>query len=94
MNQTAHNYTVQTAAKMLGIGSKHLFEILRNKKIIDHHNLPYQRYIDGGLLAVRTSSWRYNENDTGTHFYGRTMVTENGIEWLSELLQEEKNDGS
>lgn len=86
MQEQASNYTVQTTAKMIGVGSKTLFKLLHEKKIIDHHNLPYQRYIASGYFTVRTSSW--DHRDTGTHFYGRPMVTQKGVDWLRELIQE------
>lgn len=42
-------------AKVLGIkgiGRNKLFEILRNKKILDKNNIPYQKFVDSGYFRV------------------------------------------
>ena len=36
----------------MGIGRNKLFEILRDKKILDRSNIPYQTYVDRGYFRV------------------------------------------
>lgn len=46
--------TIGDAAKVLnmGVGRNRLFEILRNHKIFQNNNVPYQKYIDRGYFRV------------------------------------------
>ena len=87
---TAHANTlpIQDAAKLIGIGSKKLFAFLREQKVLDKSNLPYQRYIDQGYLKVHRGHW--NHATVGTKLYGRTEVTPNGIEWLDKLINKKE----
>lgn len=84
----ANTYPMQDAAKMIGIGSNKLFAFLREQKVLDKSNLPYQRYIDQGYLKVDQGNWEHPT--TGTKLYGRTLVTVHGFDWLKELVEKEK----
>ena len=77
-------YSMQTAAKLIGIGPNKLFRFLRSKKVLDQNNMPYQRYIDRGYLKVEIGHWEHDI--VGTRFYGRPFVTAQGIEWLQRLI--------
>jgi len=88
MTDHVNTYPIQDAAKMIGIGPKKLFAFLREQKVLDKSNLPYQRYIDQGYLKVQLGHW--NHVTVGTRFYGRTEVTANGIEWLSKLIEKQR----
>jgi len=89
MTGHVNTYPVQEVAKLIGIGPKKLFAFLREQKVLDKSNLPYQRYIDQGYLKVHRGHW--NHITVGTKFYGRTEVTPNGIEWLSKLIEKNKS---
>ena len=86
-------YNMQTAAKMLGIGPKKLFKILRQKHIFETNvnNTPYQRYIAAGYFTTELKSRM--QQGVGQVFYAKTRVTNKGIIWLKNKLQlwEEKN---
>lgn len=85
---TQRTYTVQDAAKMIGIGPQKLFAWLREHKLIDKRNVPYQRYIDQGILKVKTGCWYHEE--AGPQHYAQTKITNKGIEWLQQQLQREE----
>lgn len=87
MNQPT--YTLQDAAKMLGIGLRQIFSMLRDRRILNRENVPYQRYITQGLLDVRKEHWYHPT--TGTRYHARPVVTNKGLQWLEhKLLKEEK----
>lgn len=73
---------------MLGIGPRQIFAMLRDRRILNQENVPYQRYISQGLLAVRKEHW--NHPTTGIRYHARPVVTNKGLEWLEhKLLKEE-----
>ncbi len=80
---SSQRYTVQEAAKMMGVGSITLFRTLREANVINVNNTPYQQYIDQGILAVKQREWA---TSTGPRFYSRTMITNKGIKWIQEHL--------
>lgn len=88
MNTNVDTCPVHDAAKMLGIGSKKLFALLRKKQVLDHSNLPYQRYIDQGYFEVHQGNWEHPT--IGTKCYGSTRVTANGLRWLSKFIDKNK----
>ncbi len=81
-------YPIQEAAKMLAIGKKRLFQILRSHQVLykDAHgnNMPYQQYIDRRYFIVKTSSWHHPIS--GTHLRASTNVTQAGMVWLSKKI--------
>jgi len=79
--------TMQEAAKIVGIGSKKLFKLLREKKVLNQNNLPYQRYIDNGYLKVDSGSW--NHPEVGEKLYAKTIVTVKGVEWIENLIKQQ-----
>ncbi len=81
-------YSMQDVAKFLGIGSKTLFQQLRDAHILNDHNLPYQRYIDAGYFRVLTKSW---DSTIGAQLYGKTVVTRIGYHWLKAKLAEKSD---
>lgn len=89
---TTGNYSMQSAAKVLGIGSNHLYQILRGKKVLlgeavgrNHRNwnMPAQVYVDQGYFLVRTyviHALNQNKN--------QTLVTPKGLIWLGKKLKD------
>jgi anti-repressor protein len=75
------------AAKVLnmGIGRNKLFETLRNYKILDDGNIPYQKYVGQGYFRVVESKW--NKPDGSTHISFKTVVYQRGIEFIRRQLQ-------
>ena len=52
--------TVATVLNM-GIGRNKIFEVLRDKRVLDRKNMPYQKYIDLGYF--RTVETQYTKSD-------------------------------
>jgi len=82
-----NTYSVQDAAKLIGIGSKKLFKYLREQNVLNKNNVPYQSYIDNGYLKVEASNW--NHPTVGTKLYAKTVVTVKGVEWLQKKINPE-----
>lgn len=80
---------IGTVAKLLNfknVGRNTLFEILRNKGILQTNNIPYQKYVDQGYFRVIESKWNDSYGDVKISF--KTVVYQKGIEYISKLLKE------
>ena len=66
------------------IGRNKLFEILRNEKILQINNEPYQEYVDRGWFKIIPST--YTDSNEITHIKTKTVVYGKGIEGISKLL--------
>lgn len=84
---------IGSAAKVLnlGIGRTKLFQFLRDEKILQRNNQPYQQFIDAGHFRVIESS--YNKPDGSTHISLKTVVYQKGIDlirkrYMSANMQE------
>lgn len=84
---------IGTVAKVLdkNIGRNKLFEILRNKNILDRNNKPYQTYIDRGYFRVIETS--YTTPDGDTHINCKTVVYQKGVDFINRLLEKEVANG-
>ena len=80
---------IGTVSKLLnfkGVGRNTLFEILRNKSILQKNNIPFQKYVDHGYFRVIESKW--NDHTTGdVKVSFKTVVYQKGIEYISKLLK-------
>ena len=84
-------HTMDEVAKILsyyGLGRNRLFEFLRNKKVFNMNNIPYQKYMDMKLFKVVERS--YNTR-SGSIVRAQTLVYQKGIEYISKLLKQELN---
>ncbi len=74
-------------AKVIGIGPRKIFEILRDLKILmtgfDRHNLPYQEYVDRGYFTVKQGTFETNSETRISH---TTLITGKGEIWLRKKL--------
>ncbi|MFI9652915.1 phage antirepressor KilAC domain-containing protein [Guyparkeria sp. GHLCS8-2] len=78
------HYTVDTAAAMLGIGRQELFRELRRFGLIHKgNNKPCAPYVEQGLMAVKSSSYRHPGTGEIT-YYQRPMITPAGVVWLAD----------
>ena len=81
---------MQTVAKTLnfkGVGRNNLFEILRENKILQSNNQPYQKYVDNGWFRVIETKFNdYKTSEIKISF--KTVVFQKGIEKISILLKE------
>lgn len=73
---------IGSAAKVLnlGIGRTKLFQFLRDEKILQKNNQPYQQFIDAGHFRVIESS--YTKPDGSTHISLKTVVYQKGIDLI------------
>lgn len=72
-------------AKLLdkGIGCNKLMKLLREKKILQKDNIPYQSYVDRGYFKVVESCYMANENKVVSY---TTYVKQKGIDYIRKLL--------
>ena len=81
--------SIGEVAKVLdmGIGQNKLFAYLREKKILDYHNIPYQEYIDRGYF--RTVEQKYDVRGE-VRINIKTLVFQKGIDFIRRKLQMEE----
>lgn len=77
---------VAKVLKVKGIGRNNLFEFLREKKILDRNNIPYQRYVDCGWFRVIEQKYQKN-GETCINF--KTLVYQKGIQKIHLMLTSE-----
>ena len=70
----------------MGVGRNKLFSILRDRKILQPDNKPYQKYIDAGYFKLVEE--KYNKGD-GTGIYYKTVAKQRGIDFIRQILLEE-----
>lgn len=78
---------MKEVAKILNIkniGRNKLFEILRNKNILDRFNQPYQKYVDAGYFRVIES--RFNLPDGEIKISLKTVVFQKGLDFIRREL--------
>lgn len=77
-------------AKVLGIkgiGRNNLFELLRQAKVLDKKNIPYQKYVDSGYFRVLEQ--KYQKPNGETHINIKTMVFQRGVDFIRKVIQGE-----
>jgi len=80
--------TLAATAKVLnidGIGRNKLFEILRDKKILQPNNEPYQKYVDLGYFRQIETKWHDQNGDT--RIYLKTVVYQKGLDYIRKVLK-------
>lgn len=82
-----------TVAKVLnmGVGRNKLFEILRDKKVLQERNAPYQSYIDRGWFRVIESKYTKPNGDMCVNY--KTIVYQKGVDGIRKILLELKDAG-
>jgi len=77
------------AAKVLnmGLGRNKLFKFLRDKKILQADNIPYQEYIDRGYFRTIEQKWTTPTGETKINI--KTLVYQKGLDYIRKLLQKE-----
>lgn len=68
----------------MGIGRNKIFEILRNEKILDRKNIPYQKYIDMGYFRTVETSYSKPSGDTCINI--KTVVFQKGINFIRNTI--------
>lgn len=72
----------------MGIGRNKLFALLREKKILQKDNTPYQQYVTAGYFKVVEGKYEVNENVVVTK---TTYVKQKGIDYIRKLLSKKAN---
>ena len=67
-----------------GIGRNKLFEILRDKHVLDRRNIPYQKYVDLGWFRVVEQHYSRNGEEQISF---KTLVYQKGVEAIRKLLE-------
>lgn len=81
--------SIGEVAKVLGIkgiGRNNLFKLLRDKKILQSNNQPYQEYIDRGYFRVIEQRWTTANGDIKISI--KTLVYQKGLDYIRKVAQE------
>ena len=75
-----------SVAKVLdmGIGRNKLFQILREEKILQSDNIPYQKYIDREYFRVVEQKYDKPYGEIGINI--KTLVFQSGVDFIRKLL--------
>ena len=76
-------------AKVLGIrgiGRNKLFSILREKKVLDRNNIPYQSYVDRGYFRVLEQKYTVPSGEVKINI--KTMVFQKGVDFIRKVIKE------
>lgn len=78
--------SMNEVAKVLaikGYGRNNLFEFLREEKILDKFNVPYQRYVDAGWFRVIEQKYMKNGEQIITT---KTLVYQKGVDGIRKKI--------
>ena len=79
--------SMNEVAKVLnikGYGRNNLFEFLRNRKVLDRWNVPYQRYVDNGWFRVIEQHYQKNGEPIVTT---KTLVYQKGVDGIRKMIE-------
>lgn len=77
-------YSLQEAAKALGLTRPKLLAAMRERDLIDAKNLP--RHPDRDKLNLVTREGRWYHDKHGEQYSRSTRVTQAGLRWLEQKL--------
>jgi anti-repressor protein len=83
---TAVDMAIVAKTLNMGIGRNQLFEFLRERAILDRHNIPYQEYCNRGYFRVVES--QYNKPDGSSHINFKTVVFQKGLDFIRRKYSE------
>lgn len=77
---------IGTVAKVLnkGIGRNTLFKILRDKRVLQSNNQPYQEYIDRGYFRCIESKFTKPNGTTSINI--KTVVFQKGVDYINKIV--------
>ena len=80
---------IGSCAKVLNrnIGRNSLFEFLRNKKILQQDNIPYQKFIDLGYFRVIETKYTLPTGEIKISL--KTLVMQKGVAYINKILAAE-----
>ena len=65
------------------LGRNKLFEMLKQKKVIDANNIPYREYQERGYFRVTEKPWYDSKGEA--HIVLVTLTTQKGLEFIRRL---------
>lgn len=74
----------------MGVGRNKIFAILRDLKILDRKNTPYQSYIDRGYFRTIESS--YTKPDGTTCINIKTVIFQKGLDFIRKTINKHISD--
>ena len=79
---------IGSCAKVLNrnIGRNSLFEFLRNKKVLQSDNIPYQKFIDLGYFRVIETKYTTPTGEIKISL--KTLVLQKGVAYINKILGE------
>ena len=69
-----------------GYGRNNIFQLLRDKKVLDKKNQPYQQYVDRGYFRIIESEYEVHSD---IHIGKTTVVFQKGLEYIIKLIKKE-----
>lgn len=69
-----------------GLGRNKLFELLRERKILQPNNIPYQQYVDREYFRVLEQKYTTSKGETKINF--KTLVFQKGVDYIRKLVNE------
>ena len=78
--------SIAEVAKVLaipGVGQNNLFRILRDKKILNHENVPMQEYVDRGYFRVIEQKFSARGEP---RIYLKTLVYKRGMDYIRKVV--------
>lgn len=79
--------SMNEVAKVLnikGYGRNNLFEFLRENKVLDKWNVPYQRYVDNGWFRVIEQHYQKNGEPVVST---KTLVYQKGVDGIRKMIE-------
>ena len=86
-NDTIDMKEVAKTLNIKGLGRNNLFEFLREKKILDKNNLPYQSYVNQGYFKVVESHYEYPQGCINVN--QKTVVFQKGLDFIRRTIKKE-----
>lgn len=71
-----------------GYGRNKLFQFLREHKVLDRSNIPYQQYVDRGYFRVLEQKYTTSKGETKINI--KTLVFQKGIDFIRKLIKDEE----
>lgn len=80
--------SLKRVAERLGLGHRELMKRMRDKGLLDQHNLPTNPALTRDFLVTRESRWFHEKH--GMQYKRTTRVTDIGISWLARQIGVER----
>ena len=81
--------SIGEVAKILGIrklGRNNLFQLFRDKKILQPNNQPYQKFVDIGYFRIIEQRYTTQNGDTKINI--KTLVYQKGLDFIRRIIKE------